>query len=90
MSPLSPLKSPGASPTGPISEHEPLRRFFKAFEGYPPEEFALAFHRHEQALQRVMAREDLADVQVRQDGTLECTDVNGVITLRAAGWHSRT
>ncbi len=44
---------------------------------------------HERARARVMLRDDVVSCEIRSDGTLLCTDYNGVITMRPAGWRGR-
>ncbi len=44
---------------------------------------------NERAKARCMLRDDVAHVVIRPDGTLLCTDIEGVETLRPAGWRGR-
>ncbi len=41
------------------------------------------------AAKRCEARDDVASVVVRSDGTLLCTGYDGSVTLRMAGWRGR-
>ncbi len=45
---------------------------------------------HERARARVMRRDDVASCEIREDGTLLCTDHEGRQVLRAAGWRGRS
>ncbi len=44
---------------------------------------------HERARQRVLLRDDVVSCEVREDGTLLCTDTQGRKILRPAGWRGR-
>ncbi len=44
---------------------------------------------NERAAARVLLRDDVAHVEIREDGTLLCTDYDGDETLRLAGWRGR-
>ncbi len=43
----------------------------------------------DRARDRVMLRDDVASCHIREDGTLECTGYDGVVTYRPAGWRGR-
>ncbi len=44
----------------------------------------------DRAKARCLLRDDVASVEVREDGTLLCTDHDGSVTLRPAGWRGRS
>ncbi len=44
---------------------------------------------HERAAARCMMRDDVYHVEIREDGTLLCTDYEGHQVLRPAGWRGR-
>ncbi len=39
---------------------------------------------------RVLAREDVESVEIREDGTMWCTGYDGSVTLRPGGWRGRS
>ncbi len=43
----------------------------------------------DRARDRVMLRDDVVTCHIREDGTLECTGVDGSVTIRPAGWRGR-
>ncbi len=44
---------------------------------------------NERAAARCMARDDCYRVEIREDGTLLCTDYEGRQVIRPAGWRGR-
>ncbi len=44
---------------------------------------------HERALARCLLRDDVVSAELREDGSILCTDFNGRETLRMAGWRGR-
>ncbi len=44
----------------------------------------------DRAAARVMLRDDVTHVEVREDGTMWCTDYRGRQVLRPAGWRGRS
>ena len=80
---------PAGGPAGPAQMNDQVRAFYKAFNDVPPPAMEDAFRKHHKALLRVLAREDIADVQVMPDGTFRCVDLKGNVTQRAAGWRPR-
>ncbi len=44
----------------------------------------------ERAAARCMLRDDVVHVEIREDGTLLCTDHDGQLTLRLGGWRGRS
>ncbi len=45
---------------------------------------------NERAAARCMLRDDVTHVEIREDGTLLCTDYEGRQVLRPAGWRGRS
>lgn len=88
MAPILPPDD-GAGPAGPVAEHEPLRRFFKAFHDAPPRVFSEAFARHSRTVQKILDRYELSDIQVMPDGCLRCKQTDGTVIYRPAGFKGR-